>query len=133
MKTAAIIFSSGILFFLPIGFIYGFLTDFQELVGFPAILLVGLMSLMIGGYLFLHHRSIGKIAADDLDGEISDEPYEYGFYSPWSWWPITVATGAGICFFGVAVGWWIVPFGAVIALIGLVGLVYEYDRGNHAH
>ena len=44
-----------------------------------------------------------------------------------------MATGAGMCFFGVAVGWWIVPFGAVIALIGLVGLVYEYDRGNHAH
>ena len=65
MKTSAIIFSSGILFFLPIAFIYGFLTDFQELVGFPAILLVGLMSLMIGGYLFLHDRSIGRIAADD--------------------------------------------------------------------
>ena len=65
--------------------------------------------------------------------EISDEHYEYGFYSPWSWWPIIIATGAGICFLGVAVGWWIFPFGAVIAFIGVIGLVYEYNRGDHAH
>ncbi|WAL40740.1 cytochrome c oxidase subunit 4 [Brevibacterium sp. BRM-1] len=133
MKVSAIMFSSGIFFFIPVGIVYGILTDFKELVGFPAILLAGLMSIMIGGYLFLHSRSIGRIAADSDDGEIADEAYEYGFYSPWSWWPLVIGVGAGICFFGMAVGFWIVPFGAVIALVGLVGLVFEYDRGNFAH
>lgn len=133
MKTAAILFGTGIFFFVPVAIIYGFLTEFQEMVGFPALLITGLMSLMIGGYLYLHHRSIGRISADDLDGEMSEESYEYGFYSPWSWWPIFIATGGAISFLGVAVGWWIVPFGALIAFVALVGLVYEYDRGNHAH
>ncbi|GAA2009233.1 cytochrome c oxidase subunit 4 [Brevibacterium samyangense] len=133
MKTSALIFMSGLVFFTPVAFIYGFLTDFTELVGFPAMLLLGLMAMMIGGGLWLEHRRIGRIPADDLEGEISEEPYEYGFYSPWSWWPLTVAAGGAVAFLGVAVGMWIVPFGAVIAIVGLVGLVYEYDRGNHAH
>ena len=133
MKTSAIIFSSGIFFFIPVAIVYGILTDFNELVGFPAILLLVGLALMIGGYLFLQHRSVGDTPMDRLDGEISEDHYEYGFYSPWSWWPIIIATGAGICFLGVAVGWWIFPFGAVIAFIGVFGLVYEYDRGDHAH
>lgn len=41
MKTSAIIFSSGIFFFIPLAIVYGILTDFNELVGFPAILLLG--------------------------------------------------------------------------------------------
>jgi hypothetical protein len=133
MKTAAIIFGSGIFFFVPVGIIYGILTDFQEMVGFPGLLGLGLMSAMIGVYIWMQNRSTGRIPSDDLDGEISDEAYEYGFYSPWSWWPIFLAAGAGMVFAGVAIGWWITPFGGVLALIGLVGLVYEYDRGDHAH
>lgn len=133
MKTSAIIFSSGIFFFIPVAIVYGIVTDFKELVGFPALLLTGGMSIMIGAYLWLHARSVGRMSQDSEDGEISEEAYEYGFYSPWSWWPLVVGTGTAICFFGMAVGYWIVPFGAVIALVGLVGLVYEYDRGNFAH
>lgn len=120
-------------FFIIVAVVYGFLTGFKELVGFPAIAMVGLMSLMMGGYFLLHSRTTGPIQSDNDDAEISDEAYEYGFYSPWSWWPLIVGTGAGLCFFGVAVGFWIVPFGAVIMLVGVIGLVFEYDRGQHAH
>lgn len=133
MKTSAIMFASGVFFFVPIAIVYGILTDFKELVGFPAILLTGGMSIMIGGYLFLHNRSVGRMASDEDDGEIADEAYEYGFYSPWSWWPLVVAAGAAVCFMGLAVGFWIVPFGGVVAIVGLVGLVFEYDRGPFAH
>lgn len=133
MKFSAIMFFSGIFFFIPVGIVYGILTDFQELVGFPAILLTGGMSMMIGVYLFIHSKNTGDIASDDENGEISDEAYEYGFYSPWSWWPLVVALGAAMSFAGMAIGVWIVPFGAVIAIIGIVGLVFEYDRGDHAH
>lgn len=133
MKTSAIMFASGVFFFVPIAIVYGILTDFKELVGFPAFLLTGGMSIMIGGYLFLHNRSVGRMASDEDDGEIADEAYEYGFYSPWSWWPLVVAAGAAVCFMGLAVGFWIVPFGGVVAIVGLVGLVFEYDRGPFAH
>jgi hypothetical protein len=120
-------------FFFPIAFVYGYLTDFDELVGFPAILLVGGMTLMIGVFLWLREKKSPPLASDDLDAEIEDEHYEYGFYSPWSWWPILLCAGAALTFVGVAVGWWIMPFGGVLAVVGLVGLVYEYDRGAHAH
>jgi xanthosine utilization system XapX-like protein len=133
VKFTAWLFGASIFFFLPVALVYGILTDFKELVGFPAIALVGLMCLMIGGYVGLHHRTTGDIASDNEQGEIADEAYEYGFYSPWSWWPLVVAIGGAITFMGVAVGWWIVPFGALILSVGVVGLVFEYDRGKHAH
>lgn len=133
MRISGLIFSAGIFFFIPVAFVYGYLTDFKELVGFPAIVLVGLMSLMIGAFVFLQDKKMGKHPQDIESAEISDESYEYGFYSPWSWWPLSLAAGIGICFLAVAVGWWIMPFGGVLCLVSLIGLVYEYDRGNHAH
>ena len=34
---------------------------------------------------------------------------------------------------GMAVGWWILAIAAPLAVVGLVGWVYEYNRGAHAH
>lgn len=133
MKTMSRILTVMSIFFIMLGIIYGILTRFQELVGAPAILLCGLMGFMISIYIDRHLKTIDQPLQDTPDAEIADENYEYGFYSPWSWWPILLAAGAGICFFGLAVGWWIIPFGAVVAFVGLIGLVYEYDRGDHAH
>lgn len=133
MKSAGVILIVIACFFVPIGIVYGIVTNFQEMVGFPALVVTGLMTLMIGGYILIHSRSIGKQPQDNEHGEISDEVYEYGFYSPWSWWPLVVATGGAMMVVGVAVGFWIIPFGGVIGLVGLLGLVYEYDRGDHAH
>lgn len=133
MKTMSRILTVMSIFFIMLGIIYGILTRFQELVGAPAILLCGIMGFMISIYIDRHLKTIDQPLQDTPDAEIADENYEYGFYSPWSWWPILLAAGAGICFFGLAVGWWIIPFGAVVAFVGLIGLVYEYDRGDHAH
>ncbi|MDN5604800.1 MAG: cytochrome c oxidase subunit 4, partial [Kocuria sp.] len=57
----------------------------------------------------------------------------YGFYSPWSWWPLLLAIAAAIGVIAMAIGWWMLMLAAPVALIGLVGWVYEYSRGNHAH
>lgn len=133
MKSAGRIILITAFFFIPIGIVYGVLTDFKEMVGFPALVVTGLMSIMVGGYILQHHKSIGDQPQDNDHGEISDEAYEYGFYSPWSWWPLVIASGAAVVFIGLAVAFWVIPFGAVIALTGVVGLVYEYDRGDHAH
>jgi hypothetical protein len=34
---------------------------------------------------------------------------------------------------GVAIGWWLVIIGAGIGTITVVGFVFEYYRGLHAH
>ena len=38
-----------------------------------------------------------------------------------------------MAFTGLAVGWWLVGIAAVFGGIALVGWVYEFYRGEHAH
>ena len=42
------------------------------------------------------------------------------------------ASGAALAFLGLAVGFWIAFIAVPIVIIGLVGWVYEYYRGNFA-
>jgi hypothetical protein len=42
---------------------------------------------------------------------------------------LSAATG----FLGIAIGFWILYIGLAMAVIALVGWVFEYSRGYHAH
>ena len=66
------------------------------------------------------------------DAEIDDGDPEIGYFSPWSWWPITLAFGAALVFLGLAVGIWVSFIGAPIAFLAIVGWYYEHYRGNFA-
>lgn len=133
MKSSIYVFNLCGLFFIAVGIFYGFFTDFTELVGFPALLLVGLMALMIGVYLWLTDRRVGRQPQDNDDAEISDADADYGMFSPWSWWPIASAGAAAVSFYGLAMGWWILPFGVVLGIVAVVGLTFEHNRGDFAH
>lgn len=133
MRASIFVFMFSAVFFVIVGIIYGFATDFGELAGFPALLLLGAMSAMIGIYLWLTDRRVGRQPQDNDDAEISDADADYGMFSPWSWWPITGAGAAAVAFYGIAMGWWIFPFGVVIGIVALIGLTYEHDRGDFAH
>ncbi|AZL09422.1 cytochrome c oxidase subunit 4 [Brevibacterium aurantiacum] len=133
MKSSITLFMVNSVFFVVVSIIYGLYTNFSEMVGFPALLLTGGMSGMIGVYLWLTDRRVGRQPQDAEQAEISDADAGYGFFSPWSWWPIACAGAAAVAFYGIAMGWWIFPFGALLGLVALVGLAYEHDRGDHAH
>ncbi|GAA1843598.1 cytochrome c oxidase subunit 4 [Brevibacterium marinum] len=133
MKSSITLFLVNAVFFVVVAFIYGLYTEFTEMVGFPALLLTGFMSGMIGVYLWLTDRRVGRQPQDAEYAEISDADADYGFFSPWSWWPIACAGAAAVSFYGIAMGWWIFPFGALLGLVALVGLAFEHDRGDHAH
>ncbi|MDN5833667.1 MAG: cytochrome c oxidase subunit 4 [Brevibacterium sp.] len=133
MKSSITLFMVNFVFFVVVSIIYGLYTNFSEMVGFPALLLTGGMSGMIGVYLWLTDRRVGRQPQDAEQAEISDADADYGFFSPWSWWPIACAGAAAVAFYGIAMGWWIFPFGALLGLVALVGLAYEHDRGDHAH
>ncbi|MDJ0313440.1 cytochrome c oxidase subunit 4 [Arthrobacter sp. H35-D1] len=133
MKVEAWLFLLVGVFFMPVGTVYGFMVDWMEPVGFLALYLVGALCLMIGAYLHYTGNRVGPRPEDRLDAEVHEGAGEQGHFSPWSWWPLMLALACAAGFLGLAVGWWIFLVGAGLAVIGLIGWVYEYSRGDHAH
>ncbi len=133
MKVEYMLFVAGTLFLLPLSFIYGWLTQFQELVGFLALLLTALLAALIGSFLWVTSRRIDPRPEDDVYGEIGEGAGEQGFFPPHSWWPFAISLAVAIAFLGMAVGVWVFLIGAALSLFALVGWVFEYYRGAHAH
>jgi hypothetical protein len=120
-------------FFVVVGVVYGFLTDFAEPVGYLGIPLVGALMAMIGAYLVVQAKHTDARPEDDEEGEIEQGAGDQGVYAPWSWWPLVLGSAAAIAFLGLAVGWWVFYISLIVGVIGLVGWVFEFSRGQHAH
>ena len=119
-------------FFLLVGTVYGFWSG-GEAVGLGALLLCAGLAGMIAFYLAVAERRSGTIPEDDPYGEIADGAGEQGTFAPWSWWPLVLALGAALSFAALAIGWWFLVIGAAVGIVGLIGWVFEYSRGIHAH
>lgn len=133
MKVETKLFAYLTPFFLIVGVVYGYLVDWMEPVGYLALFLTGAMSGMIAFYIGFTGKRIGDRPEDRLDAEIHEGSGEQGFFSPWSWWPLLLGLSAAGGFLGMAIGWWILYISAGMALVALVGWVFEYSRGAHAH
>ena len=132
MKLETKFFAYLVPFFLVVTVVYGFWSRFEP-VGTAALLLLAGTVGMIGGYLGLLSRRIDARPEDDPYGEIEQGAGDQGTYSPWSWWPLVLALAAAVTFLSLAVGWWMLGIGVVLGVIGLVGWVFEFSRGQHAH
>lgn len=132
MKLETKLFAYGALFFVPIGLLYG-IWSHGEPVGTVAIPLTGGLVGMIGAYFALLSRRIDPRPEDDEHGEIDQGAGDQGVFSPWSWWPLVIALASAIVFTGLAVGWWLSGIGVALGVIGLIGWVFEFSRGQHAH
>lgn len=119
-------------FFVIVALVYGFWSSWEP-VGTACLLLTGALAAMIGAYLAMTAARMDERPEDDPHGEIDQGAGDQGVYAPWSWWPLVLAGTAAICFLGLAVGWWVFYIGAALGVIGLVGWVFEYSRGVHAH
>ena len=113
--------------------IYGVWNDWSEPIGVVCLVVAALLGLMISGYLNITRRKLeGVPPEDDPLGEISDIAGEFGFFSPYSWWPLWLGVSCALIFLGLAVGWWIVALGSVLVIPALIGWVFEYWKGPHA-
>jgi len=135
MKTNINLFVILSIFFGILSVIYpvwALIDDGQvEPVGTVALALCSILALFIAFYLWMSLRNQGGVLAEDrLDADIDDGDAEQGFFPPWSWWPVMLAGGAAVAFLGLSISFWIVAYAVPFALIGLVGWVYEYYRGN---
>lgn len=133
MKIEANLFLLPGLFFLVVAIVYGFLTDFQELVGFPAILLSAGLAFMVGIYFKMLEKRHGDRPEDREEAVVSDLSGDQGLYAPWSWWPLVLALGCSLAFVAMAVGWWIMVPAAIVSVIGLLGWVFEFSTGRFSH
>jgi hypothetical protein len=121
-----------------VGIAYAFLTGtYQPLgiepMGFPALLMAGALSLLVALTLTIFSRTYPDRAEEEPDAAVESETGVQGSFAPYSWYPLWTAIGACMAFVGVAAGWWILALGVPFVLIGVVGWVMEFSRGQHAH
>jgi len=104
-----------------------------EWVGTVGMALAGVFSFFLAFYPGRTHAAQGGEGPSDLvDANIDDGDPEMGNFSPWSWWPFTLAFALSLVFLGFAVGTWISFIGAPIVIVSVVGWYYEYYRNNFA-
>jgi len=137
MKTNIVVLSILAIYFGLLATVYtvwSLIADgAMEWTGSLAIALSGVLCLLIAFFLQIQFKNQGgELPEDRLEANIDDGDAELGFFSPWSWWPVTLAAGAAIAFAGLAVGFWVALYGLPLILIGLVGWSYEYYRGYFA-
>src|SRR6187549_2312926 len=131
MKAEGRIFAILCVFFLLTTVVYGWLS--HEVVGTTALLLSTLLALAIAFYCMRLSARMGPRPEDRLDAEIAEGAGEFGFYSPHSWWPLAVGFAAAVAFAGIVFGWWLFLIGAGLGGMAVIGLVFEYYRGEPVH
>ena len=130
MKVEGWLFAAGFFFFAISAVIYGLLAE--EPVGTVALAFTAGLAFLVGYYLLFTARRIDPRPEDSKLAEVADGAGELGFYSPHSWWPLAVAFFAAISFTGIVIGWWLFIIGALGGGLAVIGLVFEYYRGEPA-
>ncbi|WP_436495660.1 cytochrome c oxidase subunit 4 [Actinokineospora sp. HUAS TT18] len=125
MKVEARLFDVTTIFFFLSAVVYGVWA--KEPVGTVGLILTGGLSLIIGSYFHFVARRLSQRPEDNPDAEVSDGAGELGFFSPGSYWPVAMAASAGIA--GLALAFWqiwLLVIAAVLILLTIGGLVFEY-------
>jgi hypothetical protein len=132
MKVESRIFELLTVFFFVCALVYGFLS--KEAVGIVALTLSGALCLIVGTYFQFVARRLEERPEDNPEAEVSDGAGDVGFFSPGSYWPITVAGGVAITGIGLAFyQWWLIVLGLISLIIAVCGLVFEYHAGPEKH
>lgn len=132
MFAETMIFAALVPFFVIVSLVYIVLTDFEPVGSVAMLLLAGLCGI-VAFYLGATGRRIDPRPEDDPAGSVAASAGEIGEFAPHSWWPLVLGLGVAIVFAGVAISWWICVVGAVVGVIGLVGLLFEFSAGQHRH
>ncbi|MBA2446007.1 MAG: cytochrome c oxidase subunit 4 [Nocardioidaceae bacterium] len=131
MKTEAWVFGLNSIFFALVAPTYWFFSE--DPTGTSALVMTAGLTLLITFYLGFHANRMDARPEDLKDAEVVDGAGELGFFPPYSWWPLWSALALAVCVLGVVFGWWLLFIGAGAGSIALIGWVFEYYRGEHAH
>jgi Cytochrome c oxidase subunit IV len=131
VRLEGIIFAILVVFFIIVTPIYWYLSE--DPTGTTALVLTFGLSALIAFYLLYTSRRVYPRPEDRLDGEIEEMAGEYGFFSPHSWWPLACAGSGAVVMLGLVFAWWLFIIGVALGAMAVVGLVFEYYRGEFAH
>ncbi len=101
--------------------------------GTSALVMTSLLAWLLAFFLAVVAKQIPDRPEDRNDAEISDGAGELGFFPPFSWWPLFCAGAIAVMALGFVFGWWLFIIGVGIGAITLLGFVFEFYRGYHAH
>lgn len=135
MRTNAIILGILGTFFLLVDGVY-WVWQFAaqhpiDWVGSLAILMTVPLAWFPAYFLWQADKNTGGVLPEDYDdADIDDGDGTIGFFSPWSWWPISLAASIAVVTLGFVIGLWLTIIGFAFTLVCLVGWSFEYNRGH---
>jgi len=139
MKVEARLFLGVAAFFWIAAIGYGIWTSLPnnyshghiEPVGVAALILSGGLLGIPGSFFWFVSRRIDARPEDRGDAEIAEAAGEFGFFSPGSYWPISLAAAATVT--GVALAFvqvWLLIVGVLCLFFAVGGLLFEYYIGG---
>ncbi len=132
MKVESRIFEIITAFFFLVAIIYAVLA--KEAVGVAGLFLTGGLSLIIGTYFRFVSRRLEERPEDNPEAEVSDGAGDVGFFSPGSYWPVTLAASAALVGISLAFFYiWALVIAGILLLISVGGLVFEYHLRPSDH
>ena len=105
----------------------------EDPTGTTALALSAGLGALIGFYAFSLGRRMPPRPSDRGDADIAEGAGELGFFSPHSWWPLIAAGASATMFLGLVFGWWLFIIGAAFQIIGVVGMLFQYERPTGSH
>lgn len=116
---------------LPNSFSHGHI----EPVGVVALILSGALLGIPGMFFLFVSRRIDPRPEDRNDAEIAEAAGDLGFFSPGSYWPVSLAGAATVSGVGLAfVQVWLLIVGVLLLMFTIGGLLFEYyGGGNRSH
>lgn len=131
MKAEAWVFGLNAIFFAVVAPTYWFFSE--DPTGTSALVMTAGLSLLVTFYLGFHANRMDPRPEDIADAEVVDGAGELGFFPPYSWWPLWCALALSVCVLGVVFGWWLFIIGVGAGSMALIGWIFEFYRGEHAH
>jgi hypothetical protein len=128
VKIGGLSFALGAVFFLVVGGAYWFFSGDE--IGTTALVMTGGLAFLVAFYVLYTDRRLEGLPEDRPTAEVDEADPEYGFYSPHSWWPLPVGFAAMCIALGFIFGAWLVVFGVMVLLVGVIGWLFEYYRGS---
>ena len=136
MRTEARLFLGLAVFFWLAAIAYGIWSSktqqHVEVVGVAGLILTGGLVGIPGAFFWFVSRRIDLRPEDRGDAEIAEAAGDFGFFSPGSYWPVTLAGAATLV--GLALAFaqvWLLVVALLFLFFAIGGLLFEYYLGGN--